>query len=151
MNLRSAVLVGALVLGGGCARDSSPFLGTYAASGEVTTSLFGSTAVQPRSEILRIIEGRDADILISDGRGCVLPAEVEALEATLVPDSSCRETVLLPDGSSVTGSVLVTRGSATRSGEAITLRYEGTLRVPYEETTQTALVSSTMTLTPAVP
>jgi hypothetical protein len=151
MNLRSVFLVGALVLGPGCNQDIPPFLGTYTASGEVTFSFAGSRRTEPRSDTLHITEGTSTDIVISSEGGCVLPAEVEGEVATLVPDTSCTESVTLPDGTVLPVTLFVTSGTATRTGEVITLGYEGTASVVYSGRPYTAGFASAMTLTRATP
>ncbi len=151
MNLRLVALVGALAVGPGCAPDVQPFLGTYDASGQITLSLFDSRASQSREETLRITEGLSADIAISDGEGCALPARVQDTVATLVPRTTCRKTVTSPEGESVTADFVVTRGTATLLGGVITLEYEGTVRVAYQGVPYSARFSSTLNLVRATP
>ncbi len=152
MNPRSISLAGALLLGLACApQELQPFLGAYSGSGEVTVTLFGSSVTQPRLEGLRVTQGSRTDLVLTTSRGCVLPANVEEAVAVLVPNTSCREAVTLPDGSSVAATLVVTEGSATRMGERLSLRYTGTLNVIYDESPHTADFSNEVTLTPASP
>ena len=151
MNLRFVLLVGALAVGPGCAQDIQPFLGTYDASGQITFALFGSSASQPREEVLRITEGLSADIVISDGKECALPARVQDSVATLVPNTSCHETRTGPDGTSVAADFVVTRGTATLLGGVITLEYEGTVNSTYQGVPYTASFTSTLNLVRAAP
>ena len=149
MTLRSAVFVAVLVLTPGCSRDSDRFVGTHSGSGELSYSFFGADMTQPRSDTVRVSEGRSTDLVLLTSGGCLLPANVDGDVATLVPNTSCTDSMTLVDGTSAAASFVVTGGTLRRSGATLLLAYEGVARLTYATLPLTSAFKVSLTLSPA--